>query len=42
LALNGAMILSTIPFGEHYLVDVIGGVAVAFVAIVGAQRYYGK
>lgn len=42
LALNVAMVFSTIPFGEHYLVDVLGGIVVAWVSILVAKRVYGK
>jgi membrane-associated phospholipid phosphatase len=33
LALNGVMMISAIPSGNHYLVDVIGGAGVAMLAI---------
>jgi len=33
-ALNILMLLSIPPYGSHYLVDMLAGAAVAFVAIV--------
>lgn len=39
LLLNAAMIFSTVPFGQHYLVDVIGGLIVAWPAARGATWY---
>lgn len=38
LALNMAMLVSTIVTGGHYLVDLIGGVGVAAIAIVASNR----
>ncbi|WP_197018445.1 phosphatase PAP2 family protein [Sphingomonas sp. URHD0057] len=38
VAINAAMIFSTIPYGQHYLIDLIAGGAVAVVAIIIAKR----
>ena len=38
VALNAAMIVSTIPQGAHYLVDVIAGVSIAIASILIATR----
>ncbi len=40
LAVNGMMLVSTIPIGSHYLVDVIGGIAVAVASIWAVSRYH--
>jgi membrane-associated phospholipid phosphatase len=42
LPLNVGMLFTTIPYGEHYLVDVIGGVVVAIIALLAARRCYEK
>jgi membrane-associated phospholipid phosphatase len=39
LMLNGAMIISAIPIGGHYLIDIVGGIAVALITIAAAKRY---
>jgi membrane-associated phospholipid phosphatase len=39
VGINAAMIFSTIPFGQHYLVDDIAGAAVAWLAIWLAGLY---
>jgi membrane-associated phospholipid phosphatase len=38
LALNGLMLISVLPMGGHYLVDVLGGAAVAGAAIIAVRR----
>jgi membrane-associated phospholipid phosphatase len=42
LLLNLAMIFTTIPFGEHYLIDVIGGILVAAFAAVISRSIYAQ
>jgi len=37
LALNGAMLISTLAIGGHYLVDVIAGVLIAMIAIAATR-----
>lgn len=38
VALNVAMIFATVTIGSHYFIDVIGGVLLAAVAILVAER----
>lgn len=40
LVVNGLMLVSTIPIGSHYLMDVVGGVVVAVTSIWAAARYH--
>jgi membrane-associated phospholipid phosphatase len=40
LILNAALIFSTMPEGDHYLTDVIGGLVVAWVAVAVTSRLY--
>ena len=37
LVLNGLMVASTPTAGSHYFIDIVGGMAVAFLAIVAAN-----
>lgn len=37
VGLNGAMLVSTIPIGGHYLIDVAGGILVAALALASAK-----
>ncbi|MEA1073271.1 phosphatase PAP2 family protein [Sphingomonas sp. LY160] len=39
VALNIAMIVGTIVIGSHYLIDILGGIAVAIAAIALAKRW---
>jgi membrane-associated phospholipid phosphatase len=41
LALNTLMIVSTVPYGGHYLVDVLAGGVIALLAIVGVRAIGG-
>jgi membrane-associated phospholipid phosphatase len=40
LALNGSMIYSAIPFGAHYLVDIIGGALLSAILIVSLRWWH--
>jgi membrane-associated phospholipid phosphatase len=37
LSVNGLMLISTVPVGHHYLVDVVAGCAVAVVSLYVAR-----
>ena len=39
LAVNGTMIVSTMPVGGHHLIDVVAGAAVSLGAILVTRRY---
>jgi hypothetical protein len=41
LVLNTVMIVSTVPYGGHYLVDVLAGGAIALLVIVGVRAFAG-
>jgi membrane-associated phospholipid phosphatase len=38
--LNAAMLVSCVPIGSHYLIDVIVGIALAFAALRISDRYF--
>lgn len=40
--LDGLMLISAVPSGNHYLVDIFGGLAVAVAAIVCGRRLHGS
>ncbi len=42
LALNIVMLVSAVPIGGHYLVDIVAGVAVACLSILLANVWAGK